>query len=209
MTRKPKSDPTCSGAPGWPSREMRARAGHGDASGRAAAQADRRGDDADEAWVAALLAARTAARVADEEDLAEADGEDFGGDDYDGDYGDVGDYGGGGYGGGYGDDEYGGGGDPTPAWRRSSPSTTAEFVNQDDAPAGVGFFDADRDADQQKVYEEVAGAALRLPLRAGHRRGGLDRRQAAARRCSPTRRRARHGGVDKKARLRPGSTPRR
>ena len=46
-------------------------------------------------WVVALLAAQNAQPAfADEEDLAEADGEDFGGDDYDGDYGDVGDYGG-------------------------------------------------------------------------------------------------------------------
>ena len=123
-------------------------------------------------WVALLLAAQHAPRVlADEEDLAGADGEDdFGGDDYDGDYGDMGDYGGGGGddygdmggmggGGGYGDDEYGGGGgDPTPAFEiLESFEAISEFVNADETePAVVGFFDEERDADQQKVFDEVA-----------------------------------------------------
>ena len=141
-------------------RDARERAGHGGRQ-RSRRRAGRRGAATmlTKLWVVALLAAQNAQPAfADEEGLAEADGEDFGGDDYDGDYGDVGDYGGGGYGGGYGDDEYGGGGDPTPAWETvESFDGIAEFVNQDETePAVVGFFDADRDADQQKVYEEVA-----------------------------------------------------
>ena len=141
-------------------RDARERAGHGGRQ-RSRRRAGRRGAATmlTKLWVVALLAAQNAQPAfADEEDLAEADGEDFGGDDYDGDYGDVGDYGGGGYGGGYGDDDDGGGGDPTPAWETvESFDGIAEFVNQDETePAVVGFFDADRDADQQKVYEEVA-----------------------------------------------------
>ena len=52
----------------------------------------------------------------------------------------------------------GGGGDPTPAWETlETYAGVAEFVAQDDTePAIVGFFDEERDADAQTVYQEVA-----------------------------------------------------
>jgi len=105
------------------------------------------------AWLIVALALQ--ARC-DDFDGAEEDGDGLdGGDGYDG--GDYGDYGGmeGGYGG---DDEYGGGGDPTPAWETiETYAGIAEFVAQDETePAVVGFFDEERDADAQTVYQEVA-----------------------------------------------------
>ena len=154
-------------------RDARERAGHGGRQ-RSRRRAGRRGAATmlTKLWVVALLAAQNAQPAfADEEDLAEADGEDFGGDDYDGDYGDVGDYGGGGYGGGYGDDEYGGGGDPTPAWETvESFDGIAEFVNQDETePAVVGFFDADRDADHDPPGASPVDAAPGLAASRGGR----------------------------------------
>ena len=68
-------------------RDARERAGHGGRQ-RSRRRAGRRGAATmlTKLWVVALLAAQNAQPAfADEEDLAEADGEDFGGDDYDGD----------------------------------------------------------------------------------------------------------------------------
>ena len=82
----------------------------------------------------------------------------YGGDSYGGYGGDS--YGGGGYGGGYGgmDDEYGGGGDPSPAYEVLDDfEAIATFVGDDEAePSVVGFFDEERDADALETFKEVA-----------------------------------------------------
>ena len=79
-------------------------------------------------------------------------------DNYGGGYGGYGEDGYGGYGGG--DDEYGGGGDPTPAWSTIDDKDGVQKFLDEEAtePAMIGFFNADTNQEDIDVFEKVSNS---------------------------------------------------